>query len=91
MKKQNKLYINNLAYLICYSQIVGRSNFLLGRSLHGFLLPRKSLHTTTVFRNESLLLNTMSASHNAIYDIIIKSNLSLVEKQLKIEEIVRDY
>jgi len=74
----------------------GRSIFLLRRSslrssLIGFLSPNKFFYTTTVCRNENLLLNTLSPSHNAIVDIITKSKLSLLEKQLNIEKIVREY
>lgn len=69
-----------------------RSKFLLGSSeiLHAFPSLNK-YYTTTVSRNENLLLNTLSPSHNAINDIIKNPKLNLVEKQLKIEEIVRDY
>lgn len=95
MKKQNKIYIKTLAQRIngaicCNSLTVGRSNFLLGCSLLGFSSPNHSFFTSTVCRNENLL-NTMSASHNAIYDIITNSKLNLLEKQLKIEELIREY
>ena len=71
--------------------LLGRSNFLLGRSLLGFLSPNKLFHTTTVCRKESVLLNTLTPSHNAILDTISNSKLTLLEKQLKIEKIVREY
>lgn len=76
--------------------LLGRMDLLMGRSLHGrslvgFLSAKKFFYTTTVCRNENLLLNTLTPSHNAIRDTIVNSKLSLLEKQLKIEKIVREY
>lgn len=62
--------------------LLGRMDLLIlhGRSLVGFLSAKKFFYTTTVCRNENLLLNTLTPSHNAIRDTITNSKLSLLEK-----------
>lgn len=96
MKRLNKIYIKNLAQRIngaicCNLLTVGRCKFLLGYSLLGWPSAKRFLNTSADCKNQNLLLNTMSSSHNAIYDVMVDSKLNLLEKQLKIEEIVRNY